>query len=884
VRSFSGELPELRAAVDRFRRASSDRLRRQINSGDQLIGFLRSVDADGAPQRYRDGELLERAAMTPQASHSSHQTAAARRRASLRAILLATSALAAAALPATVAHANDAVWGPGDNNFNDDANWKDGAGGPAATPNQNAIFNASNQRQVQFTADSTTLSIIAVNPGAGDYSFDTNGHNVTLTGIGALQAADGVSITFHNAAGGTLEFDGTSSEGNVTINNDGTLKFLRSATSSTINSSGSIQFLGNASGPDTHADINLLAGGSIDISAATVGVPIGSLAGAGQVFLGNKTLTVGDSNLSTTSAAVFQDGGLGNGTQGKLEKVGTGRFTMTGNSTYTGTTDVEGGALIVDGDVHLSSRVFVAGGATLGGIGTVATTFVNEGAILAPGHDDGHGVLTGTLHVAGDLTFAGTSTYSVQVTPTDNTSTSVIGTATLSGATVKANFTPGAFVPKQFTILTAAEVDGKFGSLVTPGLSPMFTAALSSDPDNTKVFLTLSAVSSGGGNPGSGGGGISVPGFNTNQNNVASGLANSQDLMGGLTGAFLLLTTPQSVTQVSGETAVGTQQATFDAMNQFMGVLLDPTLGVRGGQPKDAMAAMPRKAAPLSVEAFDSRWGVWAAGFGGSQSTSGDAVLGSNKTTSNVFGSAVGVDYRFSPNTVAGFALAGGGTHFNVANGGSGNSDLFQAGAYLKHTEGAAFIAAALAYGWQDVTTNRTVTAFGIDSLRGNFKTNAISGRLEGGYKVATGAGDITPYAAGQFTTYRLPSYMEQVAFGAGTFALNYTGKDVTATRSELGMKAEKAVPMTDATLMLRGRLAWAHDFNTDRNVQATFQSLPGSAFVVNGAAPAADTALTTVAAEMLWRNGWSASATADAQLSDTTHSYSGKGVVRYSW
>jgi uncharacterized protein with beta-barrel porin domain len=125
---------------------------------------------------------------------------------------------------------------------------------------------------------------------------------------------------------------------------------------------------------------------------------------------------------------------------------------------------------------------------------------------------------------------------------------------------------------------------------------------------------------------------------------------------------------------------------------------------------------------------------------------------------------------------------------------------------------------------------------------------------------------------------------MEQVAFGAGTFALNYSGKDVTATRSELGMKAEKAVPMTDATLMLRGRLAWAHDFNTDRNVQATFQALPGSAFVVNGATPAADTALTTIAAEMAWRNGWSASATADAQLSDTTHSYSGKGVVRYSW
>jgi hypothetical protein len=35
----------------------------------------------------------------------------------------------------------------------------------------------------------------------------------------------------------------------------------------------------------------------------------------------------------------------------------------------------------------------------------------------------------------------------------------------------------------------------------------------------------------------------------------------------------------------------------------------------------------------------------------------------------------------------------------------------------------------------------------------------------------------------------------------------------------------------------------WAHDFNTDRNMQAIFRSLPGASFVVNGATPAADTA-----------------------------------------
>ena len=50
---------------------------------------------------------------------------------------------------------------------------------------------------------------------------------------------------------------------------------------------------------------------------------------------------------------------------------------------------------------------------------------------------------------------------------------------------------------------------------------------------------------------------------------------------------------------------------------------------------------------------------------------------------------------------------------------------------------------------------------------------------------------------------------------------------------------------------------------------------------VVNGARPAADSALT---AELTWRNGWSAGATFDSRFSDTTRGYAGKGTVRYAW
>ena len=95
---------------------------------------------------------------------------------------------------------------------------------------------------------------------------------------------------------------------------------------------------------------------------------------------------------------------------------------------------------------------------------------------------------------------------------------------------------------------------------------------------------------------------------------------------------------------------------------------------------------------------------------------------------------------------------------------------------------------------------------------------------------------------------------------GANTFALTYGAKNVTASRSELGVRTDKSFAMQNAILTLRGRVAWAHDFNTDRSIAAMFQTLPGAAFVVNGAAQARDAALTTASAEMKWLNGWSRS------------------------
>jgi uncharacterized protein with beta-barrel porin domain len=117
----------------------------------------------------------------------------------------------------------------------------------------------------------------------------------------------------------------------------------------------------------------------------------------------------------------------------------------------------------------------------------------------------------------------------------------------------------------------------------------------------------------------------------------------------------------------------------------------------------------------------------------------------------------------------------------------------------------------------------------------------------------------ITPYAAAQFTTLQLPAYAEQLVAAAGLAALSYNAQTVTDSRTELGLRGDKSYALQNGIFTLRGRLAWAHDFNTDRTAASAFQALPGTFFIVNGATPAHDSALTTAAAEMKWMNGWSA-------------------------
>jgi autotransporter-associated beta strand protein len=824
-----------------------------------------------------------------------------------------------------------------------------------ATAGNSVITNLFNG-QTQFFNNSTAANARITNEAGGTLIMrdtstlgnavvvnNSDGSPAAPAGIWFLGNSTAGNAQIRNNAGGIIWFADTATSdaptaGSATFINDGLIEFNSFSTggNATIvtNSGGSTYFWDNATAGNARLAIN--GTGFVDFTP-TLGlngdgrVSAGSIEGSGLLYIGaGNTLAVGSNGLSTVFSGIIIDfnpcfcvtPGPGN-----LEKVGSGRLTLLGANTYTGTTTVFDGVLEIASGGSIVSNVTVNGGALivngsalgglsiadgiLGGSGTVGTTTISGNSILSPGNS------IGTLTVQGNLALASSATYLVEIDPASADRTLVTGTASVAG-TVRAVFAAGTYVQRNYTILTAnAGVSGAFGAINVIGLPAGFAASLVYDPNN--VFVTLTAVL---GTPPAGPSPLPFIPLNQNQQSVATSLNNFFNSGGVLSARFIELfkltgdSLRNALTALSGETATRSAQGAFSSVDYFLNLMLDPFVSSRGGDvasgggpganqfasgeteaeayaarrkgrspaEQDAYAAVVRKAVPRN-NLLDARWSVWGAAYGGELKADGNTVVGARDASTRAFGFAAGADYRLSRDTLVGFALSGGGTSFSLAQGGgSGRSDVFQAGAFVRHNIGQGYVKGALAYGWHDVTTERTVSLAGIDRLEGRYNANSFAARGEGGYRFVTPWMGVTPYAAAQAITYFQPGYGEQVTAGLNTFALNYASRDITSARTELGVRTDKSFALQTALVTLRGRAAWAHYFDDRRSLTASFQTLAAPAFVVTGAAQARDAALVSASADVKWANGVSIAGVFEGEFSERTRGYAGKGVARYQW
>jgi autotransporter-associated beta strand protein len=632
-------------------------------------------------------------------------------------------------------------------------------------------------------------------------------------------------------------------------------------------------------------NIALSAGVSLNASGTTFSISdaapgthsIQTLAG-----VAGSTVALGTQSLALTNASTTYGGSIG-GLGGLTLTAGT--EILSGTNSYTGATTIDGGTLVVNGSLTGTSGVTVAAGGTLSGTGLVdpLTVAFANGATFTPGTA---GVPGTSMTIVGNLVLNPGANYAVYLNPTTSTFATIQGTATLTGATAVANFAAGNYVFKHYTILTTTGGLGgtTFASLTNVGLSSGASDSLSYNADD--VFLNLSTPSS------------AFTGLNINQQNVANALTSYFNTTGGIPGQFFNLT-PSGLTQIDGENSTGAEHAAFELTNEFLGLMLDPFVYGRGGPASgggplgfapDQQASFPPdvalayagllKAPPK--QSFDQRWTVWGSGFGGSGSANGDPAIGSNNVTTSTYGFAAGADYHVSPDTVLGFALAGSGTNWNLAQAlGTGRSDAFQAGVYGTKYFGPAYIGAALAFTNNWFTTNRTALG---DQLTANFQGQSFGVRVESGYRYAVApAAGVTPYAAIQAQSFHTPTYSETDLTGGG-FGLSYNAMSATDTRSELGGRFDTLTAWGAMPVQLRARVAWAHDWVSNPALSAAFQALPGTSFVVNGAQVPHDSALTSVGAEMHLTSRWTLLGKFDGEFASSSQLYAGSGTLRYVW
>jgi uncharacterized protein with beta-barrel porin domain len=725
----------------------------------------------------------------------------------------------------------------------------------------------------------------------------TVGPAATVTNAGAI--AGTTFINFPSFAGG----DGVFMNGGGTVTNQpgGTITGARFGIYTT-GGSGTVTNAGTISG--TAGSVAFAGSGANTLTLQT-----------GSVLIGD---AIGSTASGANNALVLQGSGVANNnfiSFNTLNVQASGAWTLGGDSTI-GTTTVQSGTLVVNGILN-SSQVTVDAGATLAGTGTIDPTAVtiNSGGTLAPGTPGG----LGTLTIVGNLAFNAGSFYAVQIAPGvgNYSKTAVIGTADIGGnGTVVVTPQLGKY-DTSYQILTAT--GGIIGSFAGVGINANFIGNMTiGDLDLVVDGVALLTAPSG---------------ANQNQQNALKGVNNG--IINSAANAVLPpllqnlgnLSTPallNSLSQLSGEAATGAEQSAFQLTNEFLNLMLDPFVNGRGYAPgatgggnalgfaPDEQTSLPSDVAlayasilgkapapshpsPASGggSGFDQRWSAWGAAFGGSNTTSGDATVGSHDIATGTYGFAAGMDYHVSPSTIVGFALAGAGTNWGLSNGlGGGYSDAFQVGTYGITWFGPAYLAGALSFTNHWFTTNRAALG---DQLTADFVGQSYGARFEGGYRFTpslpspTSGGwlgwglGVTPYGALQAQDFRTPSYSETDTTG-GALGLSYNAMNATDVRTELGARFDDPTLLYGKPLILFGRLAWAHDFVSNPALSAAFEALPGSTFTVNGAPIPQDSALTTAGAQFFLASNWSLIAKFDGAFAAGSQTYAGSGTLRYSW
>jgi fibronectin-binding autotransporter adhesin len=748
-----------------------------------------------------------------------------------------------------------------------------------------------------FLNSSTAGSAIISNHGGA-----TVGGRGGITGFGDTSTAGNAAITNNggtvfNAFGGLTQFFDTSTAGNATITNNGgsfggeggTTLFLASSDggSARVITNGNGRFdisgltaagmgVGSIEGSGNYfLGSKMLTVGGNNLSTAVSGViqdgGIDGGTGGSLLKVGTGTLTLTGTNTytggTTIHAGTIQLGNGGttgsiagnvtdNGTlafnrsdsvtfagvisgTGQVVKLGTGSLTLTSANTYTGTTKVDSGSLIVDGST-MSAQTLVNSGAFLGGNGTIRGNVVNSGTVSQINSP-------GTLTVTGDYTQnpGGTLRIGVAGVATgQHDLLAVGGHATLGGTLQLISLGGFSLQPgNHITFLTANNgVSGAFSNtqngLVSTGT--IVQAQVTTTSNSAVLVATQGSFTN-------------TPGVATNSNNLA--VAKTLDSARGdpreaALFAFLnsqpLANLPNDLTliaptQISSINATAVSVAKVQIANVAMRLA-----AVHAGSTGFSSAGLSINSGTVSYEGLagpsgsegksgpavfaptpDNRWGVFLTGLGEFTNVySTPQASGYNVDTG---GFTFGVDYRLTPNFAIG--LTGGYAHTSVNLDAGGNIDVNggKLGAYATIFGNNFYLDTAVTGGPSGYQTRRTALQ---GTASGNTDGADFNAMVAAGYNWNTGNLSIGPTASFQYSYVGLNSFTE-----TGSLApLNFPNQNTQSELSAFGAKATYSWKIGQVTVLPQISAAWQHEYGaTAYSVIASFASGAGNSFTVTG-------------------------------------------------
>lgn len=750
----------------------------------------------------------------------------------IRAASLRLAELAGSSGTLTISGAGSNVTAYVDNGIAGSGSATVGAGGNGSLAVTNGASFDAYDLYVGSGAGSTGRVVVS---GDGSRAVASNRLVAGLAGNGSVEVTGGASLAAQTiliavnagstgalnigaASGQTARSAGAVDAGAIIFGTgNGSIVFNHSETSYDLsaNISGAGRVVAE-NGVTTLSGRNSYSGGTT-ISAGTLKGTATSF-GSGQI--------VNDAQLVVDGAGTFSN--VISGT-GAFEKTGGGNLVMTGNSTYSGATEVSSGKLSVNGS--LVSAVSVRSGATLGGSGTIGGVTVASGGTLSPGNS------IGTLTSTGDARFLSGSTYAVEIDTSGNSDRlAVTGTVTIEN-NVKLVITPrgnhSAYVlGTQYSILTAtggiagtfSGVDEKFAYLVVD---------VTKSADNGTAYLSFNRAS-----PDSGL--LASDTSSENARNAANALEAARGNQALYQAAlFLERNEAQSAfSQLAGELHPSLAMTLINRSQLTRDVILERLRSAFAAM--DARTILRNDNVLGGSKAPDTDEGLltfWSNGFGSRGRVEGDG----NSAAIDMKGGGVllGMDADVGDGVRVG--LAGGYGHDSVSQkSDSADVDSYYVAAYTGVTRGPASLRVGATHAFQDIETRRAISFSTLqENLTAGYDASTTQIFAEAAWRFDLDRAFMEPYANISYVNVQTDAFAEK----GGVAALSSGSASYDQIYTTVGARFGHEMLMENISGRAMLDIGWRHAYG-DPSAMSTLFYADGGGFSVVGTTMARDVGL----------------------------------------